>query len=140
MEKNVTSFPAPEIWYRHRVSYGETDTMGVLYYAEYMHIFERARSKFIREHGLSYREVEERGIFLPVREATCRYRASARYEDVVWVRAGVSAWGRASLVFAYELYDESKTQVLSTASTQHAFVNREGKPCAVPGWFRDLIR
>lgn len=70
-------FPTPETWFPHRVSYGETDCMGVLYYAEYLHIFERARSAFIRERGMSYADVEKRGIILPVREAQCRYRSPA---------------------------------------------------------------
>jgi hypothetical protein len=61
-----------DFWFSHRVSYGETDSMGVLYYAEYLHIFERARNQFIRDRGLSYAMVEERGLFLPVREARCR--------------------------------------------------------------------
>lgn len=49
----------------HRVSYGETDTMGVLYYAEYLHLFERARSAYIRSCGMSYADVEKKGIILP---------------------------------------------------------------------------
>ena len=52
-------FPTPDIWMPHRVSYGETDTMGVLYYAEYLHLFERARSEYIRRCGMSYAEVEK---------------------------------------------------------------------------------
>ena len=43
--------------------------MGVLYYAEYLHLFERARSAFIRQCGMSYADVEKKGIILPVREA-----------------------------------------------------------------------
>ena len=53
-------FPTPAIWFSHRVSYGETDTMGVLYYAEYLHIFERARSEYIRALGMSYADVERK--------------------------------------------------------------------------------
>ena len=46
-------FPTPDVWLAHRVSYGETDTMGYLYYAEYLHLFERSRSEYIREMGMS---------------------------------------------------------------------------------------
>ena len=83
-------FPSPAIWFTHRISYGETDTMGVLYYAEYLHIFERARSEFIRACGMSYRDVEEKDIILPVREAQCRYRSPARYDDLVQVHTAIS--------------------------------------------------
>lgn len=134
-----TNFPASDVWLSHRISYGETDTMGVLYYAEYLHIFERARSEYIRCRGMSYSEVEKRGILLPVREARCRYRAPARYDDLVQVHAGISEWGRASLVFVYEMWNEDKSALLATGSTQHALVNREGRPVAVPDWFKALF-
>ncbi len=126
-------------WFDHRVSYGETDTMGVLYYAEYLHIFERARSQFIRDLGMSYREVEARDIYLPVREASCRYRASARYDDLLQIKTSINAWGKASMIFAYEVYAEDRKQILSTGLTQHAFVNSTGKPVAVPKWFKDMV-
>ena len=56
-----------EIWLAHRVSYGETDAMGIVYHAEYIHFFERSRGELCRENGLGYREVEAAGIMLPVK-------------------------------------------------------------------------
>jgi acyl-CoA thioester hydrolase len=135
----VHDFPVPDIWLPHRVSYGETDTMGVLYYAEYLHLFERARNEYTRQYGMSYSVVEQRGIFLPVREAQCRYRAPARYDDLLHVRAGVSEWRRASFRFVYEIRDQDKTQLLAEGMTQHAVVDKEGKPVAVPPWFREVF-
>ena len=131
-----TPFPAPEAWHEHRVSYGETDTMGVLYYAEYLHIFERSRNNWIRSFGISYKSIEDQGLILPVREANCRYRQSARYDDLVQIRTGVSEWGRASLTFAYEMYDESRSTLLATGFTQHACVDKSFKLIAMPEWFR----
>ena len=127
------------IWHPHRVSYGETDAMGVLYYAEYMHIFERARSTLIREKGISYNEVEKRGVYLPVREAHCRYRSSARYDDLTFVRVWISEWGRASMVFSYDFFAEDKKTLLATGTTQHACVNQNGKPVPSPAWLKDLL-
>ena len=125
--------------YHHRVSYGETDAMKVLYYAEYLHIFERARSAYIRERGLSYSTVEERGLYLPVREATCRYRTPARYDDLLEIRTVISELGRASLVFAYEVYNEAGT-LITTGLTEHACVGPEGKPVRLPAWFAEICR
>ena len=122
----------------HRVSYGETDTMGVLYYAEYLHLFERARGEYIRRCGMSYAEVEKRGLILPVREAQCRYRSPAHYDDLLLVRTGISEWTRASMRFVYEIWNEDKTRLLATGMTQHALVNKEGRPVAVPDWFKSL--
>lgn len=132
-------FPAPEIWLPHRVSYGETDCMGVMYYAEYLHLFERSRSEFIRQCGMSYAEVEKKGVLLPVREAQCRYRSPARYDDLVLIRAGISEWRRASLRFVYEIWNENKTRLLAEGMTQHAIIDKEGRPTAIPEWFRQLV-
>lgn len=132
-------FPMPDVWFPHRVSYGETDTMGYLYYAEYLHIFERARSAFIRNLGMSYAEVEKRGMMLPVREAGCRYRRPARYDDVLQVHTGLRTAGRASLVFVYEVMDETRTTLLAEGKTEHACANLEGKPIRMPDWFRVLL-
>ncbi|GFM36644.1 acyl-CoA thioesterase [Desulfovibrio psychrotolerans] len=135
----MSTFPTPQTWLAHRVSYGETDTMGVLYYAEYLHLFERGRSEFIRERGMSYATVEERGIMLPVREAQCRYRAPARYDDLVQIRVGIAEWGRASITFVYEIMDAQREKMLASGMTQHACVNPSGRPVAVPDWLRALF-
>ena len=127
-----------EYWFAHRVSYGETDAMGVLYYAEYLHIFERARSAFIRHLGTSYREVEARGMMLPVREAGCRYRAPARFDDLLQVHLYIGELGRASLTFHYTVYSEDRKIIMTTGFTQHACVNPQGRPLAMPQWFRDI--
>ena len=133
-------FSGPEVWMAHRVSYGETDTMGVLYYAEYFHIFERGRNEYIRAFGVSYKEVEQRNLFLPVREAQCRYRSPARYDDLLMLRTGACDWRRASFIFRYEIYNETRTRLMAEGFTQHACVDAGGKPIAVPAWFRALFQ
>jgi len=132
-------FPASASWYRHFVSYGETDTMGVLYYAEYLHIFERSRSVYIREHGMSYAEVEKRGIILPVREAQCRYRSPIRFDDEIYVHVGIQKWKQASMKFIYEVWNKDKTVLHATGMTEHAAINRDGKPVRVPEWLKELF-
>jgi acyl-CoA thioester hydrolase len=131
-------FPEPSCRLAHRVSYGETDAMGVVYYANYLHLFERGRSELIRGLGFSYATVEKRGIFLPVREATCRYLAPARYDDLIHIRTGLASQSRASLSFVYEITNEGGL-VLTRGSTQHAVVNAQGKPVRVPDWLSALF-
>ncbi len=114
--------------------------MGIMYYAEYFHLFERARSEYIRDCGMSYADVEKKGILLPVREAQCRYRSPARYDDLVLIRAGISEWRRASLRFVYEIWREDKNQLLCEGMTQHAFANPQGQPVAAPDWFREMAQ
>lgn len=134
-----TAFPEPSCWLAHRISYGETDAMGVVYYANYLHLFERGRSELIRGLGFSYSVVEERGIFLPVREATCRYLAPARYDEIIHIRTGLSGQSRASLNFVYEITNADKSLVLTRGTTQHAVVNAQGRPVRIPDWLSALF-
>jgi len=135
-----SDFPQPEVSWTHWVSYGETDAMGLAYYGNYLHWFEQARSHFLREFGASYADIEERGLFLPVREAFCRYRSPARYDQKIAVRTGISTWGRASLTFSYEIYNRTRDNTfMSRGYTQHACVDEQGRPCAVPQWLKDIF-
>ncbi|AKF82321.1 thioesterase family protein [Myxococcus sp. MISCRS1] len=118
---------------RLRVIYGDTDQMGVVYYANYFRYFEFARSEFFRARGGSYRELEGSGLMLPVAEASCAYKAPARYDDVLVIRASVSELRRASVVFTYELFREGEPRtLLCTGRTLHACVGRDGKPTRLP--------
>ncbi len=132
-------FPTPHSWLSHSVSYGETDAMGVVYYAEYLHFFERSRSLFIRERGMSYAEVEERGIYLPVREASCRYRTPAHYDDQLSIQVGISQWKRASIKFIYDIYKDDRFTLVATGFTEHACVNKDGRPVRVPEWLKEIF-
>ena len=132
-------FPSPDVWMPHRVSYGETDTMGYLYYAEYLHLFERSRGEYIRRLGMSYADSEKRGLMLPVREARCRYRRPAHYDELICVRAAIQTFRGASLTFVYMVMAEDRKTLLAEGMTEHACTDREGKLVRMPGWFRELL-
>ena len=117
-----------EAWMQHRVSYGETDCMGVLYHAQYLHIFERGRGAFSRSFGMPYKEFESRGLYLPVREAKCRYRAPARYDDLLNLAIAITAWGRASIAFSYRLYNEDRTILLADGFTNTPALTAQASP------------
>lgn len=138
MKTPAKEFPLPETWHSHRVSYGETDAMGVVYYANYLHWFEMARSTYIRERGISYTKIEEKNVFLPVTKAECRYFQPARFDDLVYIRAAISQWGRASFIFDYEVVSEDRARVLTIGQTGHACVNELGKPVRVPDWLKKM--
>ncbi len=130
------------IWWHHIVSYGETDGMKVVYYGNYLHWFEQARSNFLREMGHSYLEIEQRGIMLPVVEAHVRYLHPARYEDRVGVKTAITQWGRASLTFEYEIYllfPSEKRELITTGWTRHACVSSSGRPVKVPSWLKEMV-
>src|SRR5207245_7428820 len=91
------------IRHRVRVIYGDTDQMGVVYYANYYRYMEGARSEYIRARGMSYRDIEAAGVFLPVVESHCEYRAPARYDDELIVEATVAEIRAASMRFNYRI-------------------------------------
>ncbi|HZD41108.1 MAG TPA: thioesterase family protein, partial [Terriglobales bacterium] len=69
----------------YRVLYGDTDKMGVVYYGNYLRWFEKGRGEFLRQLGIPYLSVEQRGIHFPVIEVACRYFRSARYDDLITI-------------------------------------------------------
>jgi len=119
--------------YRHRVLYGDTDQMGVVYYANYLRFFEGARGEWIRGLGMSYAEIEERGIFLPVLEVGVRYLKPARYDDLLEIPMVVNHT-RVKIRFDYKVDRQGSPEVLLLGHTVHACVGREGRPTRAPDW------
>jgi acyl-CoA thioester hydrolase len=117
---------------RVRVSYGDTDKMGIVYYANYLRFFEIGRAEWIRSRGRPYREIEQEGVLLPVVEAHVRYRAPARYDDVIEIAVAPEEVRRASLRFRYELRRAEEDAVLAEGYTVHACVGPEGRPRRMP--------
>lgn len=125
---------------RLRVIYGDTDQMGVVYHANYFRYFEFSRIEFFRSHGRNYRDLERDGILLPVVEATAKYKAPARYDDLLVIRPTLSEVRRVSLTFTYEIVrDEEPSRILTTGHTVHACVGRDGKPTRLPDGLAQLL-
>jgi len=124
-----------------RVAYGDTDRMGVVYYANYLRFFEQGRTELLRGLGARYRDLElQRKLYLPAAEASCRYEAPARYDDLLLVRTWVSALGKASLSFVYEVLDaEGAGRRLAWGRTRHALVNELWKPARLPDDLRTAL-
>ncbi len=136
----TTRFPTEWASTTLRVRYAETDQMGVVYYANYMVWFEIGRTEFCRQHGFEYRDMErDDGLCIIVAEASCRYRASAHYDDEIVVKTCLRAARRRVLVFGYEIIRQSDNVLLAEGETTHVIVNSEGRPCALPDKYRDLF-
>lgn len=114
--------------HRLRVRYGETDQMGVVYHTNYLNWFEVGRTEWIRKAGLTYRELEEKGVLLPVTDAVLSYKKPARYDDVVEIRTRIKELGAVRLAFAYEIIRVSDGELLVSGETMHVFTNKELKP------------
>jgi acyl-CoA thioester hydrolase len=120
-----------------RVIFGDTDQMGVVYYANYLRFFESARAAYWRDRGKSYKDLEAWGVALPVIEAHCAYKRPAHYEDLIVVDVDVSELRAASLRFAYRI--TRGDQLLAEGYTRHAVIGTDGKPKALPQALRDAL-
>ena len=114
-----------------RVIYGDTDQMGVVYYANYLRFMEAGRNEFIRAQGLGYRDFEARfSLRLPVADAAVSYKLPARYDDVVAVETSLAELKRVSVRFTYRIVRGE--ELLATGETVHACVDLEGRIRRLP--------
>ena len=113
-----------------RVLYADTDKMNVVYYANYLKWFEAGRAHYMRCRGLTYREIEESGIQLPVIEAHVNYSRPARYDDLIEIHSRVTELKGARVRFAYRI--ERGGELLAEGHTAHAAVNPSGRPVRLP--------
>ena len=116
---------------RYRVIYGDTDQMGVVYYANYFVWFEVARADLLRIQGWSYREMEHSGVSLPVIEAHCEYRQPARYDDEIEIRTMATLLTPVRIRFDYEAWKAGNT-LSATGHTIHAALGPDGRPRRLP--------
>jgi acyl-CoA thioester hydrolase len=123
-----------------RVRYAETDQMGVVYHANYLVWCELGRTELIRQRGTPYAELERQGVVLAVADASVRYHAAARYDDLIRVEAWIDQLRSRTITFAYRVLrvdDGEAVEKLATASTTLICLDRSSRPMKVPA---DLIR
>jgi acyl-CoA thioester hydrolase len=122
-----------------RVRYSETDQMGVVYHTNYLVWCEIGRTDFIRASGLTYAELERRGVLLAVAEATIRYHAAARYDDLIRVETTLAAVRSRAVTFDYLITNADTAERLSSARTVLVSLDRRGRPTMLPEAFRQQL-
>jgi acyl-CoA thioester hydrolase len=122
-----------------RVRYSETDQMGVVYHAEYLVWCEVGRTDFIRALGLPYAELEKRGTALAVAEATIRYHAPARYDNLIRVETRLVEVRSRAITFEYLIRNAESGERLATARTLLVSLDSHGKPVPMPAEVRALM-
>lgn len=115
-----------------RVRYAETDQMGVVHHRHYLVWCELARTDHMRALGVSYREMEQRGLKLPVVEASVRYRQPARYDDLVRVRCWVREVASRRVTFGYAVERCDDGALLATAQTSLIAVDSNHALTSIP--------
>lgn len=115
-----------------RVRYVETDQMGVVHHSSYLAWLEVARTEYLRERGLSYKEMEAMGIRMPVLKAEVEYRRPALYDDELLVTARLETVSPVRFTFRYEVKRAGDCAPLCVASTHHAASGPDGRARRVP--------
>lgn len=122
-----------------RVRYGETDQMGYCYYGNYAQYFEVGRVEAMRSIGISYKDLENRGIMLPVSSFNVNYAAPALYDDELTITTIITSLNGARLTFDYEIHNEVGKKI-ATAHTTLVFVSKENmRPTKAPEDFIQLL-
>lgn len=111
-----------------RVRYGETDKMGIVYYANYLNWFEIGRTEFFRSLGMTYRNLEDNNIMLPVIEVNCKYISSALYDDSIIIRTRLDFVKGSRIKFLYDIIRSDDNKLLAQGYTEHPFTTLEKKP------------
>lgn len=120
-----------------RVRYAETDQMGVVYYANFFVWFEVARVELMRQLGFSYKQMEiEDDSFVVVAKASCTYKRSAKFDDVIRIRTHVSDSRKRTITFTYEVFKDGADAVIATGETLHVICDKNGRPKSLPEKYR----
>lgn len=123
-----------------RVCYADVDRMGYVYYGNYLKYYEIARNESLRALGLTYREIEEKGVMMPVLKAECRYKMPAYYDENLRIRTilkEIPAGPR--MEFFYEVYNRDDRKI-NEGYTQLAFMRTtDHYPCRCPQFLKDIL-
>ena len=122
-----------------RVRYSETDQMGVVYHGNYIPYFEIGRVEWLRNKGISYKIMEERGVALPIVSMNINYKKSARYDELLTISTTFKSQTTVKVEFECEIHNE-KNELLTTAHFILVFVDLlTGKPIQPPQYIKDIL-
>lgn len=115
-----------------RIRYGETDQMGVVYHGNYAQYFEIARTEWLRSLGVTYKDMENEGIMLPVISLSFKFLDSAKYDDIITINISIKKPPVVKIEFDYEILNEGG-KLLTTGNSVLAFINmKTGRPMKCP--------
>ena len=124
---------------RIRVEYHHTDQMGIVHHSNYIKFFEVARTEWLRSAGLTYAEMERRGVMMPIVDVNVKYRQPAYYDELLSVTAIVEDMPMARMLFKYEIRGEDGRDIAS-GSTTLGFIDKETRrPQRAPKWLLEVM-
>ena len=122
-----------------RIRYSETDQMGVVYHGNYAQFFEIGRTEWLRSKGITYKDMENSGIILPVVSLNCNFKKSALYDDLITVKVKLKKIPAVKIEFDYEIINQND-ELLCTGNTVLAFLNAKTmRPIKCPDYILDKL-
>lgn len=125
--------------YSVRVRYGETDPMKYVYYGNYAHYLEVARVELFRSIGMSYEEIEQQGVWLPVSDFRIKYLKPAHYDEVLEIHTFMRKKPMAKIEFDYEIYNEKQEKITEASTTLFFFDAQKQRITKCPEYLMKLI-
>ena len=122
-----------------RVRYGETDQMGVVYHGNYASYFEIARTEWLRNLGITYKELENKGIMLPVISLFFNFIKSAKYDDVLTIIVILKKKPLVKIEFDYEIYNQKKEKISTGNSILALMDMKTNKPLRCPDYILEKL-
>lgn len=122
------------------VRYAETDKMGIAHHSNYAIWYEAARTDLIKKIGITYTDMENIGVAVPLVELQCKYINAAYYEDELTIETKLTKISPVRMEFEYKVYKEGSEKPINTGRTVHAMVNKEFRPVNVKKNFSDLYK
>ena len=123
-----------------RVRYGETDPMKYVYYGNYAEYLEVARVELFRKIGISYNEIEQRGIWLPVSEYSIKYLKPAKYDDLLEIKTTIKKLPSVRIEFEYEIYNQANEKLTEAHTTLFFLDAEKQKITKCPEFLINLIK
>jgi len=111
------------------VRYAETDQMGIVHHSNYAVWFEAARTEYIKSLGISYTEIEEQGLMLPLKSLQCEFIRPAKYEDRIKILTRLNEYNGIRLSFNYNVINEEDGSLLAKGVTEHVWTDKSLRPC-----------
>ncbi len=123
-----------------RVSYSDTDQMGVMHHSCYLKYYETARWELLRSIGIPYKSIEDEDIIFPVTEASIIYIKPARYDQDITVDTTIKSFRGARVIFEYRATNENGETINVARITVASVRKSTGKACSPPKKLLDKIK
>lgn len=126
--------------YEHKTQYYETDQMGIIHHANYLHWFEEGRIDMLEQMGMGYDVMESRGIISPVLSVHCEYKSMARFGETVQILVHLKEYNGIRMTLEYTILDKATGQLRCVGESRHCFLTRDGKPVSLTRHYIEMDR